>query len=57
MESEQNKVPYMGIICDKEVSTNSVSIRGLGGDEVGEMSIDELINFIKKEEKKSLINN
>ena len=47
----------MGIIGDKEVSNNSVSIRGLGGDEVGEMNIDELINFIKKEEKKSLINN
>ena len=56
-ESEQNKVPYMGIIGDKEVSSNSVSIRGLGGDEVGEMNIDELINFIKNEEKKSLINN
>ena len=48
---------YMGIIGDKEVSSNSVSIRGLGGDEVGEMNIDELINFIKNEEKKSLINN
>ena len=53
-ESEQNKVPYMGIIGDKEVSNNSVSIRGLGGEEVGEMNINELINFIKEKESESL---
>jgi threonyl-tRNA synthetase len=53
-ESEQNKVPYMGIIGDKEVSKNSVSIRGLGGEEVGEMNINELINFIKDKESESL---
>ena len=56
-ESEQNKVPYMAIIGDKEVSNNSVSIRALGGNEIGEMNINELINFIKREEKNSLINN
>ncbi len=56
-ESEQNKIPYMGIIGDKEVTNNSVSVRGLGGEEMGEMNIDELINFIKKKEKESLINN
>ncbi len=55
-ESEQNKVPYMGIIGDKEVLNNSVSIRALGGQEVGEMNIDELINFIKNKEKISLSN-
>ena len=55
-ESEQNKVPYMGIIGDKEVSNNSVSIRGLGGEEVGEMNINELINFIKDKESESLNN-
>ena len=53
-ESEQNKVPYMGIIGDKEVSNNSVAIRGLGGEEVGEMNINELINFIKDKESESL---
>ena len=47
----------MAIIGDKEVSNNSVSIRALGGNEIGEMNINELINFIKREEKNSLINN
>lgn len=56
-ESEQNKVPYMAIIGDKEVANNSVSIRALGGNEIGEMNINELINFIKREEENSLINN
>ena len=55
-DSEQNKIPYMGIIGDKEVRNNSISIRALGGDDIGEMNIDELINFIKKEEEKSYNN-
>ena len=55
-DSEQNKIPYMGIIGDKEIKNNSISIRALGGDDIGEMNIDELINFIKKEEKKSYNN-
>ena len=55
-ESELNKTPYMGIVGDKEVKNNSISIRALGGDEIGEMYIDELINFIKEEEEKSYSN-
>ena len=55
-DSEQNKIPYMGIIGDIEIKNNSVSIRALGGDDIGEMNIDELINFIKKEEEKSYNN-
>ena len=46
----------MGIIGDKEVNNNSVSVRASGGEEIGEMNIDELINFIKKEEKDSFGN-
>ena len=46
----------MGIVGDKEVKNNSISIRALGGDEIGEMYIDELINFIKEEEEKSYSN-
>ena len=56
-DSEQNKIPYMGIIGDKEIKNNSISIRALGGDDIGEMNIDELINFIKKEEENHIIIN
>ena len=55
-ESELSKTPYMGIVGDKEVKNNSISIRALGGDEIGEIYIDELINFIKEEEEKSYSN-
>ena len=55
-ESEVNKVPFMGIIGDKEVKNNSVTVRECGGKDLGEMNIHDLINFIKKEEIKSLSN-
>ena len=55
-DSEQNKIPYMGIIGDKEIKNNSISIRALGGNDIGEMNIEELINFIKEEEEKSYNN-
>ena len=55
-ESEVNKVPFMGIIGDKEVKNNSVTVRECGGKDLGEMNINDLINFIKKEEIKSLSN-
>ena len=55
-ESEVNKVPFMGIIGDKEVKNSSVTVRECGGKDLGEMNINDLINFIKKEEIKSLSN-
>ena len=52
-EAEKSKIPFMGIIGDKEVNNQTISIRAKGGDEVGEMDIDKLINFIREEELKS----
>jgi threonyl-tRNA synthetase len=52
-EAEKSKIPFMGIIGDKEVNNQTISIRGKGGEEVGEMDIDKLINFIREEELKS----
>ncbi len=43
----------MGIIGDKEVDNQTISIRVKGGEEIGEMDIKKLINFIKEEELKS----
>ena len=43
----------MGIIGDKEVDNQTISIRAKGGEEIGEMDIKKLINFIKEEELKS----
>ena len=45
-EAELNKIPFMMILGDKEIASNSFSIRGHGGKDFGKMSIDELKSFI-----------
>ena len=52
-DAEKSKIPFMGIIGDKEVDNQTISIRAKGGEEIGEMDIKKLINFIKEEELKS----
>ena len=52
-DAEKSKIPFMGIIGDKEVDNKTISIRVKGGEDVGEMDIEKLINFIKVEELKS----
>ncbi|MBL6591315.1 MAG: threonine--tRNA ligase [Flavobacteriaceae bacterium] len=52
-EAEKSKIPFMGIIGDKEVNNQTISIRAKGGEEFGEMDIEKLINFIREEELKS----
>jgi threonyl-tRNA synthetase len=43
------KTPYMCIIGDKEIENNTVTIRKRNGDNVGEMNIDKLTEFLKAE--------
>jgi len=43
------KTPYMCIIGDKEIENNTINIRKRNGDNVGEMTIDTLITFLKNE--------
>tara|TARA_B100000282_G_scaffold296723_1_gene279745 strand:+ start:53 stop:1984 length:1932 start_codon:yes stop_codon:yes gene_type:complete len=52
-DAEKSKIPFMGIIGDNEVDKQTISIRVKGGEEIGEMDINKLINFIKEEELKS----
>ena len=52
-DAEKSMIPFMGIIGDKEVDNQTISIRVKGGEEIGEMDIKKLINFIKEEELKS----
>jgi threonyl-tRNA synthetase len=42
------------IVGEKEAAGNQVSVRRQGEGDKGVMTIDEFIDFIKKEEKKSL---
>ncbi len=48
-EAQLRKIPYMLVIGDKEVSDQTVSPRKLGGGQVETMTVDRLIDVMKKE--------
>ncbi|WP_456455101.1 threonine--tRNA ligase [Thermovibrio sp.] len=48
-KAETMKVPYMLIVGQKEEEKNTVSVRAKGKGEVGEMTLPEFIDKIKKE--------
>jgi threonyl-tRNA synthetase len=50
-EAQLQKIPYMLVIGDREVSTRTVSPRNLGGQQQESMSIDRFIEFMKNEAK------
>lgn len=43
-----SKTPYMCIIGDKEISNNTVNIRKRDGENIGEMTIEEMVSFLKE---------
>jgi threonyl-tRNA synthetase len=53
-EAELEKIPFMIIIGDDEEKSNIFSVRGHGGNDFGNKSIKELINFITQESKKTI---
>jgi len=42
------KVPFMGIIGDKELQTNTLSIRSREGKDLGIMKLDEFVTFLQE---------
>ena len=46
---QDKKIPYVCVIGDKEIETNSVAVRARGIGQVGTMSIDEFISKIQGE--------
>jgi len=48
-KSQLQKTPYMLIIGEKEIKTNSVSLRNRNGQELGLIRIDEFINKLHSE--------
>ncbi len=47
--SEMQKIPYLLIIGDKEISANAVSVRERGKGDLGQVALDNFIEKIKKE--------
>lgn len=44
-DAEVRKIPFMLIVGEKEELNNSVSVRGHGGEEFGEMKLEDFITF------------
>ncbi len=56
-DAELSKVPYMLIVGEKEIESNTISIRKHQKGDVGVMKVEDFITFIKKEiEKEQYIN-
>ncbi|MDQ7021812.1 MAG: threonine--tRNA ligase [Candidatus Dojkabacteria bacterium] len=50
-KAQEMKIPYMLILGDQEVENNSVSVRLRTGDQLGEMSIEDLLVRVKEKIK------
>jgi threonyl-tRNA synthetase len=50
-EAQLQKVPYMFVIGDKEVETETVTPRYRDGNNLPAMSVEELVNFLEQEVK------
>jgi len=48
-ESEMQKIPYLLIVGDKEISANAVSVRERGKGDAGQMPLDNFVAKIKQE--------
>ena len=48
-EHSMQRYPYILVVGDREVENNQVSVRRRGGEDLGSMSIEALINLIKQE--------
>jgi len=48
-EHSLQKLPYQVIVGDKEVQANKVAVRSRKGEDLGQMSLDELIGRLKQE--------
>ena len=48
-EAQLKKIPYMLVVGDKEVETNTVSVRSRSAGDLGAMSLDNFVKMIHKE--------
>lgn len=48
-EATLQKVPYMGIIGDKEIETDSLSVRTRIGEDLGQMEVSKFLKLLKEE--------
>ena len=53
-DAEVSKVPFMAVMGEKEEAAGTISLRKHGEGDIGSMTLDELVSFLRGEERKSL---
>lgn len=53
-ESTLQKTPYLGIIGDKEIESNTISIRTLAGEDLGALDLSQFLQKVKEEIDKKI---
>ena len=54
-DAETQKIPFMIIVGENEARKSKHSVRKHGGEDLGEMSIEDFSNLIKKEIQSEMI--
>ena len=54
-ELSLQKIPYIAVVGDKEMQTNTVSIRARGGKNLGVMPVDAFIERVLDEDRRRVI--
>ena len=47
-DHSMQKTPYLLIVGDKEIETDSISVRARGGEDLGIMSVNDFVNLLKE---------
>lgn len=55
-DNELKRTPYLLVVGEKEMETNTISVRRQGQGDMGTMTIDEFINHVQSEVNKELSN-
>jgi threonyl-tRNA synthetase len=53
-EATLQKIPYLGIIGDKEIDKNTISVRTLAGEDLGALDLSQFLQKVKKEIDKKI---
>ena len=48
-DAQLQKIPYMLVVGDREVKTDSVSVRLRSEEDLGAMSVDDFLDLISRE--------
>jgi len=48
-EHTLKRIPYMIVVGDREMEKATIAVRGLGGDDLGVMQIDDFINLVNEQ--------